>query len=56
MCRIIDACRVCSFKEMQQIAECQKTGFRLIMKCIEKYQTQISNEDERIENRECEEF
>jgi hypothetical protein len=33
-CQIEDSCRVCSFKELQQVAACQETGYRLILKCI----------------------
>ena len=32
-CTLLDACRVCSFKELQSIPECQETGFRMILKC-----------------------
>ena len=33
-CKVFDACRACSFKELQQIEVCQETGFRLITHCI----------------------
>ena len=33
-CTLFDACRVCSFKELQGIPECQETGFRMILKCL----------------------
>jgi hypothetical protein len=32
-CELFDDCRTCTFTELQQVNECQKTGFRMILKC-----------------------
>ena len=32
-CKVFDACRACSFRELQKVEVCQNTGYRLIMKC-----------------------
>ena len=33
-CEVEDACRLCSFKELQMIDACQESGYRLINKCV----------------------
>lgn len=33
-CDVFHKCRACSFKEMQEIQECQITGYRLVKRCI----------------------
>ena len=33
-CTVFDACRACTFRELQAVEVCQETGFRLILKCI----------------------
>ena len=32
-CELFDSCRTCTFTELQQVDACQKTGFRMILKC-----------------------
>ena len=32
-CRVENACHLCSFKELQQIAACQQTGYIMINRC-----------------------
>ena len=32
-CTVFDNCRACTFKELQQTAACQETGYRRIMHC-----------------------
>ena len=41
ICGVQDPCRVCTFKELQMIPECQSTGFRLIKRCQLKEQDRI---------------
>ena len=38
ICSVEDRCRVCTFKELQVIPECQSTGLRLIKRCQVKEQ------------------
>lgn len=55
-CTILDKCRACSFKEMQQIPECQVTGFRLIKRCIKSQKEGYSIVEDTYVNEACSEF
>ena len=35
-CKVFDACRACTFRELQEVEACQKTGFRMILNCTTK--------------------
>ena len=54
-CEIIDSCRTCTFAELQQIAACQKTGFRMILKCTTALVGSKDNVDETYHDRPCSE-
>eukprot|EP00347_Sterkiella_histriomuscorum_P018421 403345573 len=56
VCSIFDRCRVCSFKELQQMPECQETGYRLIKRCIKRDQSSAKIIEDRYENQSCELF
>jgi hypothetical protein len=45
-CELIDACKPCSFKELQKWPECQETGYRLIKKCREQSFGSVNEKEE----------
>lgn len=51
VCGVHDACRVCSFKELQVIPECQGTGLRLIKRCVLKEQDRVV--EDKYLNEQC---
>ena len=52
-CVVHDKCRVCSFKELQMMPECQETGFRLIKRCTELEATRQSLISDSYLNEAC---
>ena len=55
-CEIIDNCRTCTFTELQQVAACQKTGFRLILKCTTSLVGQTREVETTYFDRPCKEI
>ena len=35
-CKVIEECKICSFNELKSIDECQVTGYKTKIQCIEK--------------------
>ena len=55
-CSVFDHCRACTFRELQEIDICQKTGFRLIMYCkTTAADNRVDVLSESYEDKACEE-